>query len=171
MSDQFFDKEKTRNYSLIAGAVVALLFLIFKKWTWSTGIVLGTGAGLCNFYLLYKDFANLFPSGAEPAPRQPRGAAGLSAERAPGLAAPCQPHGAADPSGERPLEQAARKPSPFSMAGKFFLRYLLLAVLFFLAFKIPGVHFAGFVLGFFLVHVNLGVVSFMRLMRPGSKQS
>lgn len=144
MSDQFFDKEKTRNYSLIAGAVVALLFLVFKKWTWSTGIVLGTGAGLCNFYLLYKDFTNLFPA---------------------------SPRGAADPSGERPLEQAVRRPSPFSMAGKFFSRYLLLAVLFFLAFKIPGVHFAGFVLGFFLVHVNLAVVSFMRLMRPDSKKS
>jgi len=139
MSEQFFDKEKTRNYSLITGAVVALLFLVFKKWTWAAGIVLGTGAGLWNFYLLHRDFTNLFPPQA-----------GDSA---------------------RPLEQAVRRPSPFSMAGKFFLRYLLLAVLFFLAFKIPGVHFAGFVLGFFLVHVNLGVVSFMRLMRPGSKKS
>lgn len=137
MSDQFFDKEKTRNYSLIAAAAVALLFLVFKKWTWASGIVLGTGAGLCNFYLLYKDFTSLFP-----AQGQPRGA-----------------------------EVPARKPSPFSMAGKFFSRYLLLAVLFFLAFKIPGVHFAGFVLGFFLVHVNLAVVSFMRLMRPDPKKS
>ncbi len=146
MSDQFFDKEKTRNYSLITAAVTALIFFVFKKWTWASGIALGAGAGLWNFYLLYKDFTNLFPAPSR---------------------------GAADPGGDLPLKQAAasRRPSPLSMAGKFFSRYLLLAVLFFLAFKIPGVHFAGFVLGFFLVHVNFGVVSFMRLMRPAPKKS
>jgi len=126
VSELPFDKKKVTVFSIVGSTVVALIFLFLKKCAWSLGIMLGTGAGLWNFYLLHKDFAGMFS----------------------------------------PSQGRSRQ---LSMVSKFFFRYLFLAVLFFAALKIPGVHFVGFVLGFFLVHVNLAIVSFLRFMRPEKK--
>jgi len=136
VSELPFDKKKVTVFSIVGSVAVALIFLFLKKWAWSLGIMLGTGAGLWNFYLLYKDFAGMFSPPSDQAARRE-------------MALPSQGR----------LRQ-------LSMVSKFFFRYLFLAVLFFAAFKIPGVHFVGFVLGFFLVHVNLAIVSFLRFMRP-----
>lgn len=139
MSEFFIDKKKVIDFSLIFSVVVVLVFLFFKKISWAVGISLGTGAGLWNFHLLYKDFSGLFRP-----PDQVEKRENLSSSQA----------------GSR----------QFSLVAKFFFRYLLLALLFLAAFYIPGVHFMGFVLGFFFVHVNLGLVSFLRLMRQDPKK-
>lgn len=128
MSDLFFNKKKVTIFSIVFSGTVALLLLFLKKWTWSTGVLLGTGAGLCNFYLLYKDFTGMLQPPDRPRPSQP------------------------------------------SLVSKFFFRYLILALLFVAAFYIPGVHFIGFALGFFLVHLNLGIVTFIRLLGSGPKK-
>lgn len=53
----------------------------------------------------------------------------------------------------------------WAVSGGFLGRYLLLAAAFYAAFKTPGINFLGFVLGFFLVHLNLGVASIVRVAR------
>lgn len=56
----------------------------------------------------------------------------------------------------------------WQMSGRFLGRYLFLAALFYGAFKAPGIDFLSFVLGFFLVHLNLGVASIVRIARSGA---
>lgn len=63
-------------------------------------------------------------------------------------------------------EKAARREwRPETLVGKFFARYLFLAAAFFLAFKSPWLSFLGFIGGFFLVHLVLGLNTFWRFVR------
>ena len=70
---------------------------------------------------------------------------------------------------QNPISNAGSPKNPFlsawAPAGLFFARYLFLAAIFFLIFKTHWIHFIGFILGFFLVHVNLGAASVIKLIR------
>ncbi|HNV86853.1 MAG TPA: ATP synthase subunit I [Candidatus Omnitrophota bacterium] len=54
---------------------------------------------------------------------------------------------------------------PADHVARFFLRYLFLGLLFFLAFRIPGIHFGGFLLGFFLVYLSSGLFVLRKIFR------
>jgi len=58
-----------------------------------------------------------------------------------------------------------RSVRPADHVARFFLRYLALGLFFFLAFRLPGVHFGGFLLGFFLVYLSSGIFVLRKLFR------
>jgi len=113
------EKKKILGFALVSSCLLAAVSLLLKRSDWAAGVVLGTAAGLVNFYFLFHNLSR--------------------------ISGPAK--------------------SPGSLTARFFVRYLFLASVFFLAFRCSWIHFLSFVLGFFLVHLSLGVVSLIRLIR------